>query len=59
MSAAFMGANRLKPTSSDLADTTKGVNFDAFNAYCGRYDVRGDRVIHHVARSPPRPQPPT
>ena len=48
MSAAFMGANRLQPKSADLADTTRGVNFDAFNAYCGRFDVRGDRVFHHV-----------
>lgn len=48
MSAAFMGANRAQPKSTDLADTAKGVNFDAFNAYCGRFEVRGDRVIHHV-----------
>lgn len=48
MSAAFMGANRARPGSSDLADTAKGVNFDAFNAYCGRFEVRGDRLVHHV-----------
>ena len=48
MSAAFMGSNRAQPKSSDLADTAKGVNFDAFNAYCGRFEVRGERVIHHV-----------
>ncbi len=48
MSAAFMGANRAQPASRDLADTAKGVNFDAFNAYCGRFEVRGDRIVHHV-----------
>jgi hypothetical protein len=48
MSAAFMGANRARPDSSDLADTARGGNFDAFNAYCGRFEVRGDRLVHHV-----------
>jgi hypothetical protein len=48
MSAAFMGAERVKPKSSDLADTSKTVNFDQFNAYCGRFEVHGDRVVHHV-----------
>jgi len=48
MSAAFMGADRVKPQSSDLADTSKTVNYDQFNAYCGRFEVKGERVIHHV-----------
>jgi hypothetical protein len=48
MSAAFMGAERVKPQSADLADTAKTVNFDQFNAYCGRFEVRGNRVVHHV-----------
>jgi hypothetical protein len=48
MSAAFQGAGRVKPQSADLADTSKTVNFDQFNAYCGRFEVRGDRVVHHV-----------
>ncbi len=48
MSAAFMGAERAKPQSADLADTSKTVNFDQFNAYCGRFEVKGDRVTHHV-----------
>jgi hypothetical protein len=48
MSAAFMGAKRARPDSDDLAEAAKGVNFDAFNAYCGPYEVKADRVIHHV-----------
>jgi hypothetical protein len=48
MSAAFMGADRVKPQSADLADTSKTVNFDQFNAYCGRFEVHGNRVVHHV-----------
>ncbi|HEU4430072.1 MAG TPA: lipocalin-like domain-containing protein [Myxococcota bacterium] len=48
MSAAFMGADRVKPQSADLADTSKTVNYDQFNAYCGRFEVKGERVIHHV-----------
>ncbi len=48
MSAAFMGSDRVKPQSSDLADTSKTVNYDQFNAYCGRFEVNGNRVVHHV-----------
>ena len=48
MSAAFMGADRARPDSDDLAEVAKGVNFDAFNAYCGPYEVKDDRVVHHV-----------
>ena len=48
MSAAFMGADRAKPDDDDLAEVAKGVNFDAFNAYTGPFEVIGDRVIHHV-----------
>ena len=48
MSAAFMGAERVKPRSPDLADTSKTVNYDQFNAYCGRFEVHGNRVVHHV-----------
>ena len=48
MSAAFMGAERVKPQSADLAATSKTVNYDQFNAYCGRFEVKGDRVTHHV-----------
>ena len=48
MSAAFMGADRARPDSDDLAETAKGVNFDAFNAYCGRFEVKDDRIVHHV-----------
>ena len=48
MSAAFMGADRARPDSDDLAEVAKGVNFDAFNAYCGRFEVRGNRIVHFV-----------
>jgi len=48
MSAAFMGADRARPDSDDLSEVARGVNFDAFNAYCGRFEVRGDRVVHRV-----------
>ena len=48
MSAAFMGSERVAPQSADLADTAKNVNYDQFNAYCGRFDVHGDRIVHHV-----------
>ena len=48
MSAAFMGADSARPDSDDLAEVAKGVNFDAFNAYCGPYEVKDNRVVHHV-----------
>ena len=48
MSAAFMGADRARPDSDDLAEVAKGVNFDAFNAYCGPFEVKDNRVVHHV-----------
>ena len=48
MSAAFMGANRARPDSGDLSQVDDQVNFDAFNAYCGPFEVKDDRVLHHV-----------
>jgi hypothetical protein len=48
MSAAFMGADRARPDSDDLEEVAKGVNFDAFNAYTGPYEVKDDRIFHHV-----------
>ena len=48
MSAAFMGADRARPDSDDLQEVAKGVNFDAFNAYAGPFEVKEDRVFHYV-----------
>jgi hypothetical protein len=48
MSAAFMGADRARPDSDDLHEVAKGVNFDAFNAYTGPFDVKDDRIFHYV-----------
>ena len=48
MSAAFMGADRARPDSDDLEQVAKGVNFDAFNAYTGPFEVKDDRIFHYV-----------
>jgi hypothetical protein len=48
MSAAFMGVDRAHPDSDDLAEVAKGVNFDAFNAYTGPFEVKEDRIYHYV-----------
>lgn len=51
MSVAFMSRNRPGFASGDkLAGTTeeKTAAIDTYQSYCGRYEVREHRVIHHV-----------
>ena len=48
MSAAFMSAKRGAGPSEDLADAGAASTYDSFMAYCGEYEVEGDRIIHRV-----------
>jgi hypothetical protein len=50
MSAAFGSAQRCAGKSQDLADVGRreGTGFDQFMAYCGRYEVKDDRILHSV-----------
>lgn len=48
MSAAFMSAKRGAGPSEDLAEAGAETSYDAFMAYCGEYEVEGDRIIHRV-----------
>lgn len=54
MSASIMQARRTQFASADaLAASTelKAAAFDTYSSYAGRYEVRGQKVIHHVAVS--------
>lgn len=51
MSVAFMSANRQKFAAGDILRGTveeKVAAADTFVSYCGRYEIQGDRVIHHI-----------
>ena len=50
MSAAFGSADRAG-SDADLADVDAKVHYDAFMAYCGRYEVEGSRITHRVSAS--------
>lgn len=46
-----MSANRPEFASADItagSSEEKGAAVDTYFSYCGRYEVRGDRVIHHL-----------
>jgi hypothetical protein len=48
MSSAFMSAERTGDGSNDLERAGATSSYDRFMAYCGRYEVTGDRIVHHV-----------
>jgi hypothetical protein len=55
MSVAFMSANRPKFASGGRGGTTRGgkteekaAAADTYQSYCGKYEVQGDKVIHHI-----------
>ncbi len=50
MSAAFGSADRAG-SDADLAEVDAKVHYDAFMAYCGRYEVEEDRITHWVGAS--------
>lgn len=51
MSVAFMSANRRKFAAGDIrggSTEEKVAAADSYLSYCGRYEIQGDQVIHHV-----------
>ena len=51
MSVALMAANRLKFAAGDPrggTDEDKIVAADSYVSYCGRYEIQGGKVVHHV-----------
>lgn len=51
MSVAFMASERQKFASNDPQKGTmeeKSSAMDTFFSYCGRYEVQGDRIVHHI-----------
>ena len=48
MSVAFGSAKRRAGVSADLEEVGAKVAYDAFMAYCGRYEVESDRIVHRV-----------
>ena len=51
MSVAVMQARRAHFASPDVRDASAKEQlaaFDSYSSYSGRYEVRGQRVIHHV-----------
>jgi len=51
MSVAFMQAGRAKCKSEDVRGASaeeKVSAMDTYLSYCGRYEVRGDKVVHHI-----------
>ena len=54
MSVAIMGANRSRFASGDIkggSTEEKAAAADTYLTYCGRYEVQGDAVIHHIELS--------
>ena len=53
MSVAMMAANRLKFGAGDIAiaggtDEEKVAAADTYLSYCGRYEIQGEKVVHHI-----------
>ena len=51
MSVAFMSAGRPSFKSDDLRGGSieeKVLALDTYFSYCGRYQLRGEEVVHHV-----------
>jgi len=54
MSGVLMGANRRPFAVRDLLGGTteeKVAAADTYVSYCGKYEVQGDKVIHHIELS--------
>jgi hypothetical protein len=54
MSVAMMSAGRPKFAAGDIRRGTveeKVAAADTYVSYCGRYEIRDDRIIHHIAVS--------
>ena len=51
MSVAFMKRDRPEFASGDIRGGTveeKVAAVEGYTSYCGRYEVKGDKVIHHI-----------
>lgn len=51
MSVAFMQSNRPKFAAKTLGEGSTGEKAaatDTYQSYCGKYEVQGEMVIHHV-----------
>ena len=51
MSVAFMTADRTLFAANDPrggSPEEKVAAMDTFSSYCGRYEVKGDTVVHHI-----------
>ena len=48
MNAAFMNAERGRVADGELAAAAKVSTYDQFMAYCGPYEITGDKVGHFV-----------
>jgi hypothetical protein len=51
MSVAFMSAGRARCESEDMRASTveeKVSAMDTYLSYCGRYEIRGDKIVHHI-----------
>ncbi len=51
MSVAFMSVGRPKYKSRDLRGSSveeKVLAVDTYFSYCGKYEVRGETVVHHI-----------
>jgi hypothetical protein len=51
MSVAFMTSGRVPYASGDRLRSTpeeRAAAADSYVSYCGRYELRDDRVIHHI-----------
>jgi lipocalin-like protein len=54
MFVAIMGSKRPKFAAGDLLSATKEEEAQAeetYVSYCGRYELRADKVVHHVELS--------
>jgi len=51
MAVAIMQANRANSASADIragSPEEKLAAFDTYLSYCGTYEVKGDKVLHHI-----------
>jgi hypothetical protein len=51
MAAALMQAKRANFASADILEASaevKAAAFDSYSSYCGRYEVKHNKVIHHI-----------
>jgi hypothetical protein len=51
MSVAFMRANRPRFATGDILGGTteeKVAAAESYVSYCGKYEIQGDKVIHHI-----------